>query len=122
MYLDDGQTNTKVKESKQMEIQRAPYLKNLKRKSDMDKFINRRNESNSVEKTVVERLNSQICFDISFQALIEEAAKKIDEQEKKITEQADKIKTLENVLRVRNKVIDKYRKGTEKTTLFLNSI
>ena len=122
MYLDDGQTNTKVKESKQMEIQRAPYLKNLKRKSDMDKFINRRNESNSVEKTVVERLNSQICFDISFQALIEEAAKKIDEQEKKITEQADKIKTLENVLRVRNKVIDKYRKGTEKTALFLNSI
>ena len=105
-----------------MEIQRAPYLKNLKRKSDMDKFINRRNESNSVEKTVVERLNSQICFDISFQALIEEAAKKIDEQEKKITEQADKIKTLENILRVRNKVIDKYRKSTEEVTLFLNSI
>jgi len=31
-------------ESKQMELQRAPYLKNLKRKSDMDKFIRRRNE------------------------------------------------------------------------------
>ena len=36
-----------------MEKQRAPYLKNLKRESDVGKFINRRNErSNPVEKAV----------------------------------------------------------------------
>ena len=70
-----------------MEKQRAPYLKNLKRESDVEKFIHRRNErSISTEESIAERLSSQICFDISFQALIEEAAKKIDEQEKKISE------------------------------------
>ena len=46
----------------------------------------------------------------------------IKEQNETIKKQADKIKTLENVLIVRNKVIDKYRKSTEEVTLFLNSI
>ena len=36
-----------------MELQRAPYLKNLKRKSEQDKFVQRRNEMiETKEKTV----------------------------------------------------------------------
>ena len=55
-------------------------------------------------------------------ALLKSCEQALAKRDARIDEQADKIKTLENVLRVRNKVIDKYRKGTEKTALFLNSI
>ena len=40
----------------------------------------------------------------------------------RVATQEQRIEELEDVLRVRNKVIDKYRKSTEKTMDFLNSI
>jgi len=109
-----------------MEKQRAPYLKNLKRESDVEKFIHRRNErSISTEESIVERLIGWLKAEVRFEEeydLISEALNRIKKDSEIVIEQADKIETLENVLRVRNEVIDKYRKSTEKTTLFLNSI
>ena len=70
-----------------MEKQRAPYLKNLKRESDMGKFINRRNERwNPVEKTVftadeIKLLTAEIKEQ---NIIIKQQAKRINELESRI--------------------------------------
>ena len=70
-----------------MEKQRAPYLKNLKRESDMGKFINRRNERwKPVGKTVFTADE------------IELLTTGIKEQNIIIKQQAKRINELENAL------------------------
>ena len=83
-----------------MELQRAPYLKNLKRKSDMDKFIRRRNErSISAEESIVERLIGWLKAEVRFEEeydLISEALNRIKKDSERVIEQAQRIDELES--------------------------